>query len=159
MKTTISELKTKLLSTNPDLQLTVTELKKSKLQLERDNQKLEHQLRLCAIEKEKYLAILAVRDRQIYEIRGEMTQLQESVNEQLVELHNYATSSIPVDFEGLIGVDVETVDSLSLTERKRRIFENLANQKGVTLSSIWSNDDEFKQEDLFKDSESEGLDT
>lgn len=100
MRTTVKELTTKLTATNPDLQLTVTELKKSKLQLERDNQKLEHQLRLCAIEKEKYLAILAVRDRQIYEIRSEMTQLQESVNEQLVELHNYATTSIPIDFQG-----------------------------------------------------------
>lgn len=101
MKTTVNELKTKLTATNPDLQHIVTELKKSKLQLERDNQKLEHQLRLCAIEKEKYLAILEVRDRQIYEIRSEMTQLQESVNEQLVELHNYATTSIPDDFEGV----------------------------------------------------------
>lgn len=82
----------------PDLQLAIMDLKKSKLGLERENQRLEHQLRLRDIEKEKLLAILAVRDRQIYEIRHEMTQLQQSVNEQLVELHNYATSAIPHDF-------------------------------------------------------------
>lgn len=46
-----------------------------------------------------------------------------------------------------------------LTERKERIYKNIADQKGATLSSIWSNDDEFKQGDLFKGSESEGLDT
>ncbi|XP_066256429.1 uncharacterized protein [Euwallacea similis] len=84
----------------PDSQVAIVDLKKSKSLMEREVQKLEHQLRLCAMEKEKYLAILEVRDQQIYEIRNEMTQLQESVNEQLMELHNYATSSSPGDIVG-----------------------------------------------------------
>ncbi|KAH1003775.1 uncharacterized protein LOC125505469 [Dendroctonus ponderosae] len=96
-------------SAGPDLQQPMMDLKKSKLNLERENQKLEHQLRLRDIEKEKLLAILAVRDRQIYEIRNEMTQLQQSVNEQLVELHNYATSAIPHDLDPN---DVPTISSI-----------------------------------------------
>ncbi|KAL1518387.1 hypothetical protein ABEB36_002018 [Hypothenemus hampei] len=94
LKSNMRQLEGKLQERN-DCNDVIAELKKSKLNLERENKKLEHQLRLCAIEKEKYLAILAVRDRQIYEIRNEMTQLQQSVNEQLVELHNYATASVP----------------------------------------------------------------
>ncbi|KAF7268291.1 hypothetical protein GWI33_018559 [Rhynchophorus ferrugineus] len=78
-----------------EVKIILTELKQSKSTLEQECVKLKHQLRLCAIEKEKYLAILAVRDRQIHEIRNEMTQLQEVVNNQLVELHSNALAAMP----------------------------------------------------------------
>ncbi|KAJ8915817.1 hypothetical protein NQ315_004629 [Exocentrus adspersus] len=74
----------------PEIKTLINELKSSKSTMEHECAKLKHQLRLCAIEKEKYVAVLAVRDRQISEIRNEMTQLQEVVNEQLMELHNNA---------------------------------------------------------------------
>lgn len=85
-----SKLQEKRCITN-EAQFTSVELKRSKQEI----LKLEHQLRVCAMEKEKYLAILAVRDRQIYEIRNEMTLLQQTVNDQLVEIHNFAVSSVP----------------------------------------------------------------
>ncbi|XP_066148618.1 myosin heavy chain, clone 203-like isoform X2 [Euwallacea fornicatus] len=107
LKSSFETLQLKLEGKNalvPDSQVANVELKKSKSLTEREIQKLEHQLRLCAMEKEKYLAILEVRNQQIYEIRNEMIQLQESVNEQLMELHNYATSSSPGDIVGRPGI-------------------------------------------------------
>ncbi|CAH1122878.1 unnamed protein product [Ceutorhynchus assimilis] len=98
LKSSIENLEARLqISGNGNLQSQLAELKSSNSYKEQHCLKLEHKLRLCAIEKEKYLAILEVRDRQIYEIRHEMTQLQESVNEQLIELHNYALASVPAE--------------------------------------------------------------
>jgi len=97
-KMTIERLETKVQethSTKTEIKTIVGELKKSKLNLEQECVKLKHQLRLCAIEKEKYVAVLGVRDRQIQEIRNEMTQLQEVVNEQLINMHNNALAAIP----------------------------------------------------------------
>ncbi|XP_060520565.1 uncharacterized protein LOC132698483 isoform X2 [Cylas formicarius] len=72
-------------------------LKQSKTCLEQEITKVKHQLRLCSLEKEKYAAILTIRNRQIGEIRSEMTQLQEVVNDLLVEVNSNATAMAPRD--------------------------------------------------------------
>lgn len=56
---------------------------------------LRHQLTLVTMEREKYMAILAARDRQIKEMQVDMKQLQESVNEQLMEIQRGPPSSVP----------------------------------------------------------------
>lgn len=89
------KLETQSAVPTPEVKSLMTELKNSKAAVEQECSKLKHQLRLCGIEKEKYVAVLAVRDRQINEIRNEMTQLQEVVNEQLMELHNNAFQRMP----------------------------------------------------------------
>ncbi|KAJ8936211.1 hypothetical protein NQ318_014840 [Aromia moschata] len=91
----IAKMETRSAASATELKATLSELKASKSALEQECNKLKHQLRLSAIEKEKYSAVLAVRDRQISEIQSEMTQLQEVVNEQLMELHNNAFASMP----------------------------------------------------------------
>ncbi|CAH0546134.1 unnamed protein product [Brassicogethes aeneus] len=94
----IAELKIQLTALNKpkeDLKFTVKEMKKCKIDSDNEILKLKHQLKLSEIEKEKYMAVLAVRDRQINEIRNEMSQLQEVVNDQLMELHNSAFSNEP----------------------------------------------------------------
>ncbi|XP_050307875.1 uncharacterized protein LOC126744471 isoform X2 [Anthonomus grandis grandis] len=124
-----------------DVQATLAELKKSKWTTEQDNLKLEHQLRLCAIEKEKYLAILAVRDKQIYEIRNEMTQLQQSVNEQLVEMHNYAIASVP---SNRISITVPTANAgtISSIYGSDELFPNKSDQ---SLPDLDESEDEGPQ--------------
>lgn len=78
-----------------DLKALVQDLRKQKSEADEQIALLNHQMTLISMEKEKYVAILSARDRQIKEIRSEMTQLQEVVNEQLVELQNAPCSSIP----------------------------------------------------------------
>lgn len=73
----------------------IQDLRKQKCESDEQIALLNHQLTLVSMEKEKYIAILSARDRQIKEIRSEMSQLQEVVNEQLVELQNAPCSSIP----------------------------------------------------------------
>lgn len=77
-----------------ELKSLVQDLRKQKTEAEDQVALLNHQLTLISMEKEKYVAILSARDRQIKEIRCEMSQLQEVVNEQLVELQN-APCSVP----------------------------------------------------------------
>lgn len=89
------QYETQMAASASEMKTQIIEMKNAKSQLEQECAKLKHQLRLSVIEKEKYVAILAVRDRQINEIRQEMTQLQEVVNEQLMELHNTAVRSMP----------------------------------------------------------------
>lgn len=81
---------TRYSSLSRDLTLQIDEIKNAKLLTEQENMKLKQQIRIMNIEKEKYLTVLAARDRQISEIRGEMTNLQEAVNEQLKELQKNA---------------------------------------------------------------------
>lgn len=81
----------------------IADLNHSKIQLEQECAKLKHQIRLSTIEREKYVAVLAVRDRQIHEIRREMSQLQDVVNDQLLELQNNVFKLTPsnANFAGI----------------------------------------------------------
>lgn len=98
LETQISQLKLQLADVSKpreELRVLIKEMKKNKSDTDAELMKLRHQLKLSEIEKEKYMAVLAVRDRQINEIRNEMSQLQEVVNEQLMELHSNAFSNLP----------------------------------------------------------------
>lgn len=66
----------------------IKELRAQKLEQEQECVKLRHELTLAEMEKEKYIAMLHVRERQFNEIRTEMRQLQEVVKEQLLEIQN-----------------------------------------------------------------------
>ncbi|KAK9876164.1 hypothetical protein WA026_011280 [Henosepilachna vigintioctopunctata] len=80
---------------NNELKNVTHELKQIQIKAEQECTKLRHQLALANMEKEKYIAILTVRDRQISEIRSEMSQLQDVVNEQLMDIHNNALADLP----------------------------------------------------------------
>nr|XP_022920301.1 uncharacterized protein LOC111428834 isoform X2 [Onthophagus taurus] len=75
-----------------ELKTVVQELRKQKTLADEQIALLNHNLTLTTMEKEKFVAILSARDRQIKEIRGEMSQLQEVVNEQLADLQNSPSS-------------------------------------------------------------------
>ncbi|KAJ8940824.1 hypothetical protein NQ314_010582 [Rhamnusium bicolor] len=105
----------------------------SKSAMEQECAKLKHQLRLCAIEKEKYIAVLAVRDRQINEIRTEMTQLQEVVNDQLMDLHNNAFACMPSN----ANLPVNPTTAWNTDHNK----ENMGDIGDGTLSTVHSNED------------------
>ncbi|KAL3287921.1 hypothetical protein HHI36_002377 [Cryptolaemus montrouzieri] len=81
--------------TSYELKNATQELKQVQMKAEQEYTKLKHQLALANMEKEKYIAILTVRDRQISEIRSEMSQLQDVVNEQLMDIHNNALNDLP----------------------------------------------------------------
>lgn len=78
-----------------ELKVQVSDLKTAKVTAEQENVKLKHQMRVMNLEKEKYVTVLAARDRQINEIRSEMSHLQEAVNEQLMELQKNASKTFP----------------------------------------------------------------
>nr|CAH7756243.1 unnamed protein product [Callosobruchus chinensis] len=114
-----------------DLKNQLTEARNSIFCLEQQLCKVKHQLRLNTIEKEKYVAILSVRDKQINEIRNEMTQLQEVVNEQLLELHSSAFQSMPT------GEHAATSSPDANSDKKKPI-------SGIgdsTISTIYSNEE------------------
>lgn len=64
----------------------IKELTAQKLEAEKDCVTLRHQLAVSDLEKEKYITLLAVRERQCKEIRDETQQLQEVIKKQLSEL-------------------------------------------------------------------------
>lgn len=64
----------------------IKELTAQKLEAEKDCVTLRHQLAISDLEKEKYLTLLAVRERQCKEIRDETKQLQDIIKKQLLEL-------------------------------------------------------------------------
>lgn len=72
----------------------IKELRAQKIESEQECVKLRHQLTLAEMEKEKHVAMLGVRERQFNEIRSEMRQLQEVVNEQLLEIQNSGFCSL-----------------------------------------------------------------
>ncbi|VEN57019.1 unnamed protein product [Callosobruchus maculatus] len=109
----------------------LTEARNSNFCLEQELCKVKHQLRLNTIEKEKYIAILSVRDKQINEIRNEMTQLQEVVNEQLLELHNSAFQSMPT------GEHIATSSPATNADKKKP----LSGIGDSTISTIYSNEE------------------
>lgn len=68
----------------------IKELTAQKLEAEKDCVTLRHQLAISDLEKEKYITLLAVRERQCKEIRDETQQLQDIIKKQLLELNNTA---------------------------------------------------------------------
>lgn len=73
---------------NDDLKSLIRDLRKKKSDAEREAMVARHKLTLTGMENEKVMAQISTRDSQISEMRDEMKQLQEVVNEQLVELQN-----------------------------------------------------------------------
>lgn len=64
----------------------IKELTAQKLEADKECVTLRHQLAVSDLEKEKYITLLAVRERQCKEIRDETQQLQEVIKKQLLEL-------------------------------------------------------------------------
>nr|CAI5818916.1 unnamed protein product [Callosobruchus analis] len=118
-------------SEREDLKNQLTEARNSNFCLEQELCKVKHQLRLNTIEKEKYVAILSVRDKQINEIRNEMTQLQEVVNEQLLELHNSAFQSMPTS-------EHVATSSPDANADKKKPISGIGDS---TISTIYSNEE------------------
>ncbi|KAG5877213.1 hypothetical protein JTB14_001261 [Gonioctena quinquepunctata] len=135
-----------------NLKSQITELKSDKSAIEQECAKMKHQVALSALEKEKYVTVLALRDKQISEIRTEMTQLQEVVNEQLMELHNGALSNIPKKIEG-------SSPNIPIAENGK---ENIGDN---SISTIYSSEDQMQQfyigkhHNSFRDLPSGDLDT
>ncbi|KAF5272726.1 hypothetical protein FQA39_LY07753 [Lamprigera yunnana] len=69
-----------------ELKTLVQDLQEQKMNVDRDNINLRHKLTSSDMEREKYITLLNMRDKQISEILNEMNCLQEVVSEQLVEL-------------------------------------------------------------------------
>lgn len=129
---------TRYSSTTNDLKMQMNEMKSAKVLADQDNAKFKHQLRVLSIEKEKYITILAARDRQISEIRGEMIQLQEAVNEQLRELRKnslkaFSSNDNIVEKDGNVREKLQNVgdwtvsNSSSNEDQRHRIFVNKPN--------------------------------
>ncbi|CAH1972604.1 unnamed protein product [Acanthoscelides obtectus] len=126
----------------------LTEARNSNFCLEQELCKVKHQLRLNTIEKEKYIAILSVRDKQINEIRNEMTQLQEVVNQQLMELHNNAFHSIPnsdnaascppdanADKKPVNGIGDSTISTIYSNDEQQQHYSSKSNHSFRDLPS------------------------
>uniref|UniRef100_A0A6P7GEN7 Uncharacterized protein LOC114337215 n=1 Tax=Diabrotica virgifera virgifera TaxID=50390 RepID=A0A6P7GEN7_DIAVI len=94
LKTVTAKLETVLQHSSNELKSQISELKSQKNGLEQKCISLKHQIEVAALEREKFVAILDLRDSQINEIRSEMNQLQEVVNDQLIELHNHAFTNV-----------------------------------------------------------------
>ncbi|KRT80781.1 hypothetical protein AMK59_5646, partial [Oryctes borbonicus] len=142
LKKVKAQLETQQNLPTTELKAMLEDLRNQKSESDEQIALLNHQLTLISMEKEKYVAILSARDRQIKEIRAEMTQLQEVVNEQLVELQAAPCSSIPSTASNM------TSEQASWTavkiENKKKAAENVEN---LTPSSI--NTDESTLEQLF----------
>ncbi|CAH1119906.1 unnamed protein product [Phaedon cochleariae] len=119
-----------------DLKSRLSTLKTEKSNFETECTKLKHQLKLSALEKEKYVAVLALRDRQINEIRNEMTHLQEVVNEQLLELQNNMFQGMPMNNEH---------ENAGNDQNDVNFDINRENIGDGTLSTIYSSDGQAQQ--------------
>ncbi|XP_019870790.1 uncharacterized protein LOC109599270 isoform X2 [Aethina tumida] len=153
LETQISQLKLQLADVSKpreELRVLIKEMKKNKSDTDAELMKLRHQLKLSEIEKEKYMAVLAVRDRQINEIRNEMSQLQEVVNEQLMELHSNAFSNLPSQTcsdSDIISESKETGDSLPSPitrgnpryKRQEEMFKNMPEGDITDRDKIFEN--------------------
>lgn len=123
--------------TSYELKTVTQELKQVQLKAEQECTKLKHQLALANMEKEKYIAILTVRDKQISEIRSEMSQLQDVVNEQLMDIHNNALTELPSSNS------LETENAWVMKEKENNESENQSN-----LSLATSENPMFTQKDF-----------
>ncbi|XP_017768302.1 PREDICTED: uncharacterized protein LOC108556630 isoform X2 [Nicrophorus vespilloides] len=79
--------------TSQELKSLIKQLQDEKNTVLIESQELKQKIALAQMDCDKYRAILQARDAQVKEIRNEMTQLQEVVNEQLMELQNNAYTS------------------------------------------------------------------
>ncbi|CAH1107234.1 unnamed protein product [Psylliodes chrysocephalus] len=95
LKTLSSNSNNQFEHTVNNLKSQIAELRCQKNASEQENNKLKHQIKVGALEREKFIAVLTLRDTQINEIRTEMSQLQELVNEQLMEVHSNAFEGAP----------------------------------------------------------------
>lgn len=102
----------------------IKELTAQKLEADKECVTLRHQLAVSDLEKEKYITLLAVRERQCKEIRDETQQLQEVIKKQLLELGN--TSAEP--HQGKSQFCLKNLFKRTLS----------ANENNFTLSSIQS---------------------
>lgn len=88
----MQQLKLQLGSNSSQSQL-LQQLQQQKAAAEDQLSSYRQQLTISKMETEKYVAILAARDKQVTEIRSEMNQLQELVMEQLREIQTAPFSS------------------------------------------------------------------
>nr|XP_023025294.1 spindle assembly checkpoint component mad1-like [Leptinotarsa decemlineata] len=141
------------------LKAQIDDLKKEKNAIELECNKLRHQVALSALEKEKYVTVLALRDKQINEIRTEMTQLQEVVNEQLTELHNGPFQTLPNKKES------DKEDYSLNTPGGGNNKENIGDIGDNTMATIYNSEDPqhpfyiCKPHSSFRDLPSGDLDT
>lgn len=129
---------TQQLKTSNNLKAEIADLKNSKASLEQESSKLKHQLKLSYLEKEKYSAILAVRQQQINEMKSEILQLHEVVSFSLLDLQKNSIKSLPIS-------------KLNSKECKDEI-ENKENIDDCSISTIHSDTNQqverpFKQKD------------
>lgn len=78
------------LKNNPavnQLKKLLDELQVQKTTSDENCARLEYDMAILKMEKEKFVTMLAVRDREIKEIQEEMTKIQEQVNRQLKKLN------------------------------------------------------------------------
>lgn len=81
-----------------ELKVRIEDLLRQRVELEHENIGLRHRLTTADMEKEKFVTLLSMRDRQINDILLEIDALQGIVREQLLELQNVpivsSTSSV-----------------------------------------------------------------
>lgn len=77
----------------PHVKTIIKDLTAQKLEAEKERITLRHKLALSDLEKEKYVTMLTVRERQCQEMKHETLQLQEMIKRQLMELHSGVTES------------------------------------------------------------------
>ena len=98
LQLTIKKLKAQIESEQTpsaqELRTLIQELRKQKLDGDEQITILNHQVTLANMEKEKYVALLSARERQIKEMHAEMNDLQEAVQIQLTELQNAPNLSV-----------------------------------------------------------------
>lgn len=72
----------------------VDKLKQEKASADQNCARLEYDLTLLGMEKEKFVTMLGVRDREIKEIQAEMTRIQEQVSKELKRLNGEVLSRV-----------------------------------------------------------------
>ncbi|CAG9864160.1 unnamed protein product [Phyllotreta striolata] len=125
LKSAVSKSKNQLEQATNTLKSQIIELKSQKSAVEQENGKLKHQIKLDALEREKFMSILALRNAQIDEIKTEMGHLQEMVNEQLLDVHNSAFQDAP---------DAGELD------KPEKLEKHYAKEADNTLSTITTNE-------------------
>uniref|UniRef100_A0A1Y1LWY7 Uncharacterized protein n=1 Tax=Photinus pyralis TaxID=7054 RepID=A0A1Y1LWY7_PHOPY len=90
-----------------ELKVRIEDLLRQRVELEHENIGLRHRLTTVDIEREKFVTLLGMRDRQINEILSEIDALQEIVREQLLELQKVPIVSSTSSVTTLLS-DVET---------------------------------------------------
>ncbi|XP_044269179.1 centrosomal protein of 120 kDa-like [Tribolium madens] len=116
----------------------VDDLKKQKSMSDETCARLEYDMALLKMEKEKFVTMLAVRDKEIKEIQEEMTKIQDQVNTQLKKLN---------------GEVLKRANSLkSLKDSSNRPQEIFLDIGDTTISSITSNESDKDAINVIKES-------